>query len=56
MRVVVHSAVVQDHDRAGLVLYKLRGRFPARTDVSRWRIQLALRRLARAELTVCNTP
>jgi hypothetical protein len=28
MRVVVHSAAIQDHDRAGLVLDKIRRRFP----------------------------
>jgi hypothetical protein len=28
MRVVVHSAAIQDRDRAGLVLDKIRRRFP----------------------------
>jgi len=36
MRVVVHSTAIQDHDRAGLVLDKIRRRFPR---LDRWRLQ-----------------
>jgi hypothetical protein len=38
MRVVVHSAAIQDRDGAGLVLDKVRRRF-ARADLDRWRLQ-----------------
>ena len=42
MRVVVHSAAIQDRDGAGLVLDKIRRRFPwLELDLGRWRLQHA---------------
>ena len=42
MRVVVHSAAIQDRDGAGLVLEKDTPAFPqARIDLGRWRPQRA---------------
>jgi transposase len=39
MRVVVHSAAIQDRDGAGLVLDKNTQALPlARTDLGRWRL------------------
>src|SRR5215467_4325026 len=40
MRVVVHSAAIQDRDGAGFVLDKIRRRFAwLRIDLGRWRLQ-----------------
>jgi hypothetical protein len=45
MRVVVHSAAIQDRDGAGLVLDKDTPPLPvARTDLGRWRLQCLARR------------
>ena len=42
MRVIVHSAAIQDRDGAGLVLDKIRRRFPwLELDLGRWRLQHA---------------
>ena len=39
IRVVVHSAAIQDRDGAGLVLDKIAGAPVARTGLGRWRLQ-----------------
>ena len=40
MRVIVHSAAIQDRDGAGLVLDKIRRRFPwLELILGRWRLQ-----------------
>jgi transposase len=58
MRVVVHSAAIQDRDGAGLVLEKIRRRFPwleliwADGGYNAWQVVAAVAKVPRLHLTI----
>jgi transposase len=58
MRVVVHSAAIQDHDGAGLVLDKIRRCFPwleliwADGGYNAWQVDTAVAKVPRLRLTI----
>ena len=60
MRVVVHSAAIQDRDRAGLVLDKVRRRFPwleliwADGGYNAWQVDAAVATVPRLRLAIAK--
>ena len=58
MRVVVHSAAIQDRDGAGLVLRKIRRRFPwleliwADGGYNAWQVEAAVAKVPRLRLAI----